>query len=202
MNRTLEYYNSNASEYAASTVHADMSDLYAHFLPLIKNGAAILDLGCGSGRDSRFFLDSGYQVEAVDGSAELCKEAEKLLNQPVRNILFSQLDYREAFDAVWACATLLHVPKSDIQGIIAQTEAALKPEGILYMSFKYGNTERVDGDRSYSDYTEKDIPWLLEKSEFVCQEHWISQDVRASQKNVKWLNIICKKVEPNKAEND
>ena len=72
MKNTLKYYNDNAKAYIENTIKADVSDLYAHFLPKVPEGGSILDLGCGSGRDSKYFLEQGYQVTAVDGSEESC----------------------------------------------------------------------------------------------------------------------------------
>lgn len=157
---TLDYYNVNADTYFEDTVRADVTSLYSHFEGLIKPGASILDLGCGSGRDSKHFLDAGFTVTAVDGSQELCKRAEMLLAVPVRNLLFQDLDYSEQFDAVWACASLLHVPRHDIQTVLKKVADAVVPEGIAYASFKYGSGERISNGRYFSDYTEKDIPWL------------------------------------------
>ena len=192
---TIEYYNTNATEYAASTVHANVSALYDHFLPYLAPDASILDLGCGSGRDSKFFIDAGYHVTAVDGSQELCLLASEYINQPVRHLLFADLDYHEQFDAVWACASLLHVPKMEIHGIFQKISIALKNHGILYLSFKYGNSERDSGERLFSDYTESDIPWLVENTDFSVIEFWQSLDVRSNRTTEKWLNIIFRKVE-------
>ena len=190
---TIDYYNKNAEEYSETTLHADVSELYEHFVSKIKKSASILDLGCGSGRDSKYFLDAGYQVTAVDGSSELCRIASELIQRPVRQLLFEDLDYHEEFDAVWACASLLHVPKSEIQLIMPKVSEAIKPDGILYMSVKYGNTERTVGERSFSDYTEADIPWLLKDTGLELVEHWISQDVRQGRDSEKWLNLISHK---------
>lgn len=190
---TIEYYNNNAEKYFESTLNADVSALYEHFVSKIKQSASILDLGCGSGRDSKYFLDAGYQVTAVDGSGELCRIASELIHQPVRQLLFEDLDYHEEFDAVWACASLLHVPKAEIQDIMQKVCKALKPHGILYFSVKYGNTERTVGERSFSDYTEADIPWLLKDTGLEIVEHWISLDVRQGRDSEKWLNLIAHK---------
>lgn len=193
MSGTLEYYNKNAEIYIENTLHADVSDLYAHFLPKVPEGGSILDLGCGSGRDSKCFMDLGYEVTAVDGSEEFCRYAKDLLGVDVACKRFEEISYDSEFDAVWACASLLHVPKIDIQGILQKIEKALKPSGILYMSFKYGTEERVSGERTFSDYTEKDIPRLLEKTQLKCIEHWISGDVRVDRAGEKWLNILAQK---------
>ena len=193
MSSTLDYYNRTAEEYIENSLHADVSDLYAHFLPKVTEGGSILDLGCGSGRDSKHFMELGYQVIAVDGSEEFCKRASSLLGIEVRCELFDEIDFISSFDAVWACASLLHVPKNEIHGILQKVENALKPEGIFYMSFKYGTEERIAGERAFSDYTEQDIPWLLSKTNMECIEYWISGDVREEHSGEKWLNIITRK---------
>ena len=193
MNSTLDYYNRTAEKYIENSLHTDVSDLYAHFLPKVPKGGSILDLGCGSGRDSNHFMELGYHVTAVDGSTEFCKRASSLLGIEVECKLFNEIDFISEFDAVWACASLLHVPKNEIHGILQKVEKALKPEGIFYMSFKYGTEERIAGERAFSDYTEQDIPWLLGETKMECIEHWISGDVREDHTGEKWLNIITSK---------
>ena len=91
-----------------------------------------IDLGCGSGRDSKYFLEKGYAVIPVDGSAEMCIAASEYLHIPVRQMLFSELKFKNEFDGIWACASLLHVPKTQIRDIMAKVERALKPDGVLY----------------------------------------------------------------------
>ena len=193
MSSTLDYYNRTAEKYIEDSLHADVSDLYAHFLPKVPKGGSILDLGCGSGRDSKHFMELGYQVSAVDGSEEFCKRANSLLGIEVKYMLFDEIDFISEYDAVWACASLLHVPKNEIHGILQKVENSLKPEGILYMSFKYGTEERIAGERAFSDYTEQNIPWLLSETKMECIEHWISGDVREDHTGEKWLNIISRK---------
>ncbi len=191
---TLDYYNHNAETYIANTVAADVSDLYAHFEPLLPAGAAILDLGCGSGRDSRHFIDAGYRVTAVDGSSEFCSRASRYLEMPVRQLLFSELDYDSEFDAVWACASLLHVPRNELHSVLRLVARALKPGGLLYMSFKYGNSERESGGRLFSDYSESDIEWIGSASPYLhYQSHWISGDVRQERNGELWLNLLYRK---------
>ena len=192
MSETLSYYNRNAEAYIENTLHADVSDLYAHFLPKVPDGGSILDLGCGSGRDSKYFKDHGYHVIAVDGSEEFCKYVSNNLGIKVLCKLFEDIDFTSEFDAVWACASLLHVPKKDIHSILGKVEKALKAGGIFYMSFKYGSEERIAGERAFSDYTEEDIPWLLDGTQMECIEYWISGDVRNDRSGEKWLNILAK----------
>ena len=188
---TLDYYNQNSEAYFSDTVKADVSGLYAHFEPLLPEKASILDLGCGSGRDSLHFIEAGYSVTPVDGSQELCTLAEKLLKQPVRCMLFQELDYKNAFDGVWACSSLLHVPKRELPQVIKKASDSLKPAGVFYASFKYGNNEREAGGRTFSDFTENELEQLTVLApELQLVEYWITNDVRKNRKDEKWLNII------------
>ena len=195
-NETLNYYAQNAQEFIAGTVDVDMSRLYRHFLTHLPQDGSILDLGCGSGRDSKFFADLGYRVTAVDGSEELCRRAERLIGFPVRCLLFEELDYVNKFDGIWACASLLHVEKEKMPHILDLVARALKVGGTLYLSYKYGAGQRVDNGRFFSDYTETDIPLLFpEDSPLSCVQWWITQDERPERSHERWLNMICKKIE-------
>lgn len=191
---TSEYYEKNGKAYAESTVNANMADSYSHFLPLVRGNGIILDLGCGSGRDSKSFIEKGFKVVAVDGSKQLCKYASSLLNQEVRNIKFDELDYENEFDGVWACASLLHVSKSSMHDILAKISKALKDDGIFYCSFKYGDSEREKDGRSFSDYNENDLKTLFTADLHLdIVEWWLSFDVRKDRSSEKWINIILKK---------
>ena len=196
MNDTLNYYAQNAQEFIAGTIGIDMSDVHRRFLEHMPPEGSILDLGCGSGRDSKFFAERGYRVTAVDGSAELCKRAEQLIGFPVRCLLFEDLDYVNEFDGVWACASLLHVEKEKMLRILGLVSNALKDGGTLYLSYKYGTGQRLEKGRFFSDYTEADIPLLFpESSPLSCVEWWITQDERPERSHERWLNMICKKIE-------
>ena len=191
---TLEYYNQHADEFINGTASVDMKDLYGHFLPLLKPGASILDLGCGSGRDSRYFLDHGFQVTAIDGSPEICKRASDFINHPVACMRFDEIAYVNQFEGVWACASLLHVPKNELHGVLKKISTALKSKGILYVSFKYGFGERSSNGRHFSDFSERDLDWLLSGcTGLILSEHWVSADVRKERPEEKWLNMICRK---------
>ena len=110
--QTIDFYNAQATQYVAETVDLDVLNIRNRFLNLIPEGGHILDLGCGSGRDSWFFLDQGYSVTAVDASHALAKLASEFIGKPVENLSFQELDYLEEFDGIWACASLLHCPKT------------------------------------------------------------------------------------------
>ena len=140
MKNTIDYYNKNADDFYESTVNADMSAQYNMFEKHLYSGACILDCGCGSGRDTKYFLEQGYEVTAIDGSEELCKKASELTGIEVKNILFQDIDYENEFDGVWACASLLHVGFKDLPDILKKLCKAMKDNGVLYVSFKYLHT--------------------------------------------------------------
>lgn len=188
---TLKYYNSNAEDYYKDTVNADLSKIYNRFLKYIRVGAHILDVGCGSGRDSKYFLSKGYSVTAIDGSTELCKLAEKNIGQTVSCIAFNEISFNQEFDAIWACASLLHVSELDMNYVIDSLYDGLKTGGFLYASFKYGDGVRIDDkERYYIDLNETSIKTLFQ--DFNLKEMWISDDVR-SQCMDRWINIIVEK---------
>lgn len=194
MNETLSYYNQNADAFIEGTQNADMTQQYRFFLKYLSSGDKLLDLGCGSGRDSAYFSSRGFQVTAVDGSEELCKRVKEHYQINAHCVRFEDISFQEEFDAIWACASLLHVSKDDIPGVLTRVSAALKPGGILYASFKYGNTERVVNGRFFNDYTEADLDTLLtSENQLSLLEYWITKDVRPDRCGERWLNFIAKK---------
>jgi len=193
-NHTLEYYDKNAIAFFAGTVNIDMSSLYKRVEAYLKPNAHILDLGCGSGRDSKYFLNRGYHVTAVDGSEQLCQLASEVIGQEVLHLRFRDLNFYEEFDAVWACASLLHVEKGQMTAVLQRIFKSIKPGGILYASYKYGDTQRIKEKRLFNDYMERDLEMLFSGiDDAVVKEWWISGDVRAERKNERWLNVVVRK---------
>ncbi|NCC76998.1 MAG: class I SAM-dependent methyltransferase [Clostridia bacterium] len=192
MNDTIRYYDQNADDFVAGTLQADMSEARDRFLDLLQPGTLILDLGCGSGRDSKAFLEQGYQVEAIDGSQELCAAASRLTDLAVRHLTFDQLQEIEKYDGIWACASLLHVPKSEMPSILVRIKAALKPHGIVYISVKEGEFDGLRKGRHFADYREEEFVSLLEAQKLEIIEHWISEDVRPDRSE-HWINVLARR---------
>jgi SAM-dependent methyltransferase len=190
MNDTNKYYQDNARRFYSATVDIDMSAIYQKFLPLIPQGGSILDAGCGSGRDSLHFKSQGYDATAIDASAALCKLAGELLHQDVHCVGFEDIIWQNQFDGVWACASLLHVPKQKLPSVITRLAESLKPGGVMYASFKYGDTERVKGGRAFTDMTEESFDQLLKSvPELSLKESWVTADRRVDS-DQNWLNVI------------
>lgn len=195
MNETLTYYNQNADTFIAGTQNADMSEQYRFFLKHLTPGGKLLDLGCGSGRDSAYFSALGFDVTAIDGSYELCKRVKENYGIEALCMRFEDIAFQAEFDAIWACASLLHIKKTDISNVMEKVSAALKLGGILYASFKYGSDERISNGRFFNNYTECDLDSLLTpESQLELLEYWITEDVRPDRAGEQWLNFIATKV--------
>jgi len=195
MNETIEFYNRNAESFINGTLHADMSDTRKRFLGYVKPGGKILDAGCGSGRDSLAFLNEGYQVDAFDASEEICRLTSERLGFAVACKSFEELAGDSEFDGIWACASLLHVNGKDLPDVMKRLKRLLKPEGILYASFKEGNTERETDGRFFYDMTEDACQKLFLDAGIEVLDTYRSQDVREGRSGEIWVNIIGRKTE-------
>lgn len=193
--QTIEYYNQNSGKFIKNTVNLDVTSLYIPFLKELRPDSLILDAGCGSGRDSLFFLQHGFQVIAFDAAEEMVKTAGRLTGLDVKQMRFEDLDYSEEFAGIWACASLLHVPRTSIDSVIEKLIRALKPDGILYVSFKYGQKEEFRNGRLFNDYSKNSFLSLVGKhSKLKTISMWITADVRTDRDTEKWLNALLKKV--------
>jgi mutator protein MutT len=194
-----DFYQKQAASYADETVGIELGALCMRFLNRLPKQAHILDLGCGAGRDSRFFLNNDFQVTALDGSSELAVFAEKLIEQPVVVSLYQDMTFENVFDGVWACASLLHCPKSQIAAVLVKINQALKINGVFYASFKWGEDETSDSlGRFFNNYTCVQLTSLLNDiGGFEVIECWEeSKPLRNSVQ--KWVNILSKKIRPSK----
>ena len=194
MDPTIDYYNLNAENFIQSTQNVDMHLAQDKFLHWLNEGAAILDFGCGSGRDTRYFLDKGYQVTATDGSAELCRWASAFTGIEVKEMLFGELDEIDTYDGIWACSSILHLPKNELLLVIRKMCDALKSTGVIYTSFKYSDFEGVRNGRYFTDFTEDSFKeFIAEIPELTIEDYWITGDVRPGRGDERWLNLILRK---------
>lgn len=193
MKNSINYYETNTEAFIESTINVDMCAERNEFLALLPPKAKILDLGCGAGRDTKAFAERGYSVTAIDGSPALCEYASAYSGQKVLCMRFEDISWKEEFDGVWASASLLHVSKEEMLPVFQKIASALKPDGIAYISYKYGSGEREDNGRYYNDYTEKDIPELFcPESELECIGYRITGDSRPERTNM-WLTCMARR---------
>lgn len=140
-NKTINYYNKYTKSFIQTTRSVDFTNIQNKFLSYLPSGASILDFGCGSGRDTKYFLKRNYNVTAIDGSEEICKEASKYTGIKVKQMLFEELNDQNIYDGIWACASILHLSTNDLLRVFHKMNKALKENGIIYTSFKYGEDE-------------------------------------------------------------
>lgn len=194
MDNTLEYYNQNAEYFVQGTLFVDFVATQERFLERLPAGTSILDFGCGSGRDTKCFLDKGYQVEATDGSESLCKMASEYTEIEVRQMLFEELDAVAKYDGIWACSSILHLDRESLKRVLKKMATALKEDGVIYTSFKYGEFEGERNGRYFSDFTQEAFAeFLQEVPNLKIEEYWITEDVRPGRGEEKWLNLILRK---------
>lgn len=192
---TLDYYENHAEEFYRDTVGVAFAVMQNRFLAKLENGAYILDFGCGSGRDTKYFLQQGYRVDAVDGSAELCRLASNYTGIEVKKMLFQELRETEKYDGIWACSSVLHLPIGELAEVLRKMSVALKEKGIIYTSFKYGTFAGERGGRFFTDLTEDTLAELLRGIEALrVEEQWVTADVRPGRGRERWLNLILRKI--------
>ena len=191
--KTIAYYNEHAEDFAAYTFSVDMESLYQPFLENLSPTARILDLGCGSGRDSLAFKNKGYQVDAMDYSEALVKKATELTGIPVRQQSFYELEDVEIYDGIWACASLLHCERERLPEVIGRMLRSLKPSGVIYMSFKYGDSDREKDGRYFTDLNEQQAESILQQVvPHTLLKLWLTVDQRPDRQE-KWLNLLIQK---------
>ena len=194
MNKTIKYYNENAKTFVEGTVSVDFSDIQTKFINKLNDNAKILDFGCGSGRDTKFFLENGFDVEAIDGSEELCKFASEYTGINVKHMYFQQLEEVSKYDAVWACSSILHLSYDELIDVMKKIVDSLKTNGLFYTSFKYGDFEGDRNGRYFINMDETHISSLLEHIEHLeIEEMWITTDVRPNRGEEKWINLFMRK---------
>ena len=179
MDHTDQYYEQFAAEFFGSTVGVDMAPIHQRFLTQLTPGARILDAGCGSGRDAKAFSEAGFQVTAFDASAELARLASAHCGFEVAVRRFEDVDEVETFDAIWCCASLLHVPLAAMPATLDRLWRALRPGGTLYVSFKHGTGERVHGGRRFTDADEATLrQWFGRWPDVHQTDVWLTDDQR------------------------
>ena len=196
INETLNYYNEKAVSFSESTVHVNFTETQQTFLDCLPSHAHILDFGCGAGRDTRYFLEQGCRVTAVDGSAALCKIASEYTGISVKQMLFQDLDETEEYDGIWACASILHLRKTDLLDVLVKMRKSLKKQGLIYTSFKYGDYEGMRNGRYFTDFTEDLFAdFIKDISGIAIEKNWITGDARVGRGDERWLNILLRKVD-------
>ncbi|NQZ09036.1 MAG: NUDIX domain-containing protein [Algicola sp.] len=188
---TSNYYLNNAKSYAAESQGFAVDNIHAPFINKLQPGAHILDLGCGSGRDSKAFIDAGFKITAIDNCEPLAKLAAQHIGQAVHQLSFLELDFDREFDGIWACASLLHCPKSQMPHVLARVMKALKPGGIAFVSFKWGDLETTDDKgRFFNNYTKTSLQALLQQNDQVYVHRIWSETTPLRDSEQRWVSAF------------
>jgi len=195
---TLEWYEANAERYAAKSLAADMSQLCDRFAAYLPQGGRILDAGCGSGRDARYFLKKGFRVDAFDLSENMCRIASCVTGLDVRCMDLMDLEARDMYDGIWASASLLHLKEDEIAGFALRAQRALRDHGVFAFSMKTGDCGEKDAlGRSFTFWSEGLLQQILSgAAEFELIEQSVSKDRLAQRQGFGWVNVFLRKVRP------
>ena len=191
---TIQFYEDNAEDFFERTVQIDMSASRERFTALLPVGGRVLDAGCGSGRDALAFHQAGFVVTAIEAAPALAVRAREHTGLPVQVMTFQELTWHEAFEGIWACASLLHVPRDELADAVTRLRDALTPGGVIYMSFKHGVESREPNGRLFTDLDEAGAEALLATVGGLELLQMTVEDSRKSHAvGERWLAMTCRK---------
>lgn len=189
MNKTNNYYSDRANEFIEQTIELNFASICDVFLSSLTTGKKIMDLGFGSGRDSLYFDKLGYEVVSVDYCHEFIVHGKEILDNEVVFGDMLNLNYNLEFDGIFAAASMLHQTSDDLPLVFKNCSDALKDDGVLYCSFKYGDFEGYLNGRYFTFMTEDKLDELI-PCELIKKKVYITTDVRIGKENEQWLNAL------------
>lgn len=191
---TTNFYETRAREYFDRTVSADLSVLYDTVLKRVRPGGRIVDAGCGSGRDLKIFRARGFDAVGIDASNALVKLASDFSGATCLPTRLEDVNFDRRFDAVWACASLLHLPKRKMLPVLRRLHKALVQGGVLFASVQVGEGEKLTPDgRFFAYYAPQEFAALLEQSDFSIDEAWITEDSLPGRSAIRWINVLARR---------
>jgi SAM-dependent methyltransferase len=191
-NKTISFYDNNATSYFESTFSVDMTEIYKKVRAYVPNGGSVLDAGCGVGRDTQYFIKHGFKVSSFDASLRMVELCSQYPFAFCEHKSFADIDYPPTFDLVWACASLLHLNESEFESAISRLINALVPEGHFYFSLKKQIDQTKIYDRDFYTHTTDAIQQLLVKRHKLVEVQ-IWESGSNLQKDETFLNYIYKK---------
>lgn len=193
---TINTYDKIARHYAEYSFPRLSQYQLMQFSSLLLTGNKVLDVGCGSGRDTQFLRDEGHEVIGIDASSGMIEEAKRLVGGDFRLMDMKKLDFSEnSIDGLWCCASLLHQPKNNLSSTLREFHRVLKNGGVAYIALKEGIGEMVirtpnalNEPRFFAFYSQEEIAKALKIEGFniISSESEIIEGVR-------WLNIFARK---------
>lgn len=191
--KTIAYYNDNAHQYFNTVNSADMRENCERFLNYLKPGSSIIDLGCGSGRDLKYFKEHGYLAEGLDASEKLCELARDYSGCPIICSYFLTWESERQYDAFWANASLLHLTEEEIIRFFEEKTQYLNKGGVIYFSMKSGiPTGNDEKGRFFNPFTEDLLSKILHIPSLTLLDRWSNADSLGRDGTV-WESIILKR---------
>lgn len=193
---TKRYYETQAQEYFEATSEANLQPLWREISGRLKANDLILDLGCGSGRDLKYFSEWGFRTVGIDYSFNLLKLARRFSGQPVAVADLSALPFGEnTFDAAWAIGSLLHVPRQQLPQILNQIHQVLKPNALFFASVKSGYGETTDSLGRYNVFYQRPEWERVLKENFYSviesEEMTETRTTNTGTKEIGWITVTA-----------
>jgi SAM-dependent methyltransferase len=190
---TITFYQARAPHWVFHSGEHCSHQLEA-FLDRLPQGSAVLELGCGGGRDAARMRERGFLVDATDGTPALVRRANEAFAIGARVMAFHELEAAAAYAGVWAHASLLHCPRAALPEVLARIYRALVPDGWFFSSYKLGDAEGRDLLGRLHNFPSPG--WLVAayaEAEFVIE----SQDIYAGKGSDgtmrDWIDLIARK---------
>ncbi|RCK76708.1 MAG: Methyltransferase [Candidatus Ozemobacter sibiricus] len=186
----MDFYDRHAAAYAAHSLARDLAFLWEPFCRALPPRSRVLDLGSGAGRDSLTLAARGFDVVSLDRSMGMLRQHRERGGQTLIRGDLAWLPFRPAsFAGIWACASLLHLPKARILFALHEAHRVLMPEGLLFLSVKAGTGEFADEEgRFWALYQEDELIDLATIAGFRSVECGRSADL-AGRPDVAWINL-------------
>jgi SAM-dependent methyltransferase len=192
-NSTIKYYDKNVLLYARKNDSIDLSSLYKKFESFLfsKYTPRILDAGCGTGRDTRYFISKGYVVISFDPSQKMVDQCNLYPFAYCKKMFLDEIRYKNEFDGIWCCAVLLHLKKNKIVQALQTLKTALTIGGVLFVSIKKGKGFSYDKGRYFQYYTDNDL------REFFFGDNdlrLLERDCYYDKYGNEWINLFYRRI--------
>lgn len=165
------------------------------FISLLPKKANVLDLGCGSGRDSRFLAKNGLRVIGVDFSEKMIEQA-KYLDRQINYLVldFESMRFQDGqFDGIWANASLHHIPYARLRRLLKDIYRILKPRGIFFVKVKQGVYRGIRSNEKFGKIIKRYFRFYrLEEIESLLKSAGFRIIFKKTTNNDEWVDIFCK----------
>lgn len=191
---SIEYYDQHAKEFIRTTFQTDMSPLLEQFVSYLPPKARILDVGCGSGRDSLWLMGRGYDVYAHDGSPAMVDHCKPFMGERVSQYTFEEFQTNRTYHGIWACASLLHVKREILPEMVQKYANFLEKDGIFFASFKNREEDHEKDGRIFTNMTVESLTELINQCpDLEILDILLTRDIREGRDEETWVSVFARK---------